>query len=338
MRYGLSFQSQPVETDLESEIFGRDDRHLVTNTLQIPFRFVCCLAFEVVNPSNGNRLPRRGSGTLIGERHVLTCAHNVLNDYSDRSFPISYVRSTNMLVAPARNDRDLPGNVSAIRTARVAPQWQVAANKQAANGNTRRVFGPDQADFALLTLDTPLGSRFPLAPVTMQLPPPPLGWWGHPRFGGNTRIRAYDAALLQRMRGQTITVNLSGYPVDKCRNRPAFRAATPAELAACTGHIPGMPEWRDRGSTQWYSTGRLIEPAQSPGLITYDADSAHGHSGGPVWLNWQGYRNLVAVHTGGFRRLTAPADIIANRGVRITEPLLQQLRAWMRLDRVEPGF
>ena len=338
MRYELNFQSQPLETYSEYEIFGNDDRHLVTNTLQIPFRFVCCLAYEVVNPSNGNRLSLRGSGTLISERHVLTCAHNVLDDYSNRSLPIRYIGSTNMLVAPARNDRDLPGDFSAVKTARVASQWQAAANKQTANGNTQRVFGPVQADFALLTLDTPLGARLPQAPVTMQLPAPPLGWWGHPKVGGNTRIRAYDAALLQRLRNQNITVNLSGYPIDKCQNRPAFRAATPAELAACTGHIPDMPEWRDQGSTQWYSTGRLIEPSQSPGLMTFDADSAQGHSGGPVWLNWQGHRNLVAVNTGGFPRLTAPFDIIANQGVRITAPLLQQLRAWMRMDRVQPGF
>src|SRR6185295_12570106 len=111
MRYGLNFQPQHVKTDFESEIFGHDDRRLVTNTLQIPFRFVCCLAFEVVNPSNGNRLALRGSGTLISERHVLTCAHNVLDDYSNRSLPIRYIRSTNMLVAPARNDRDLRGDV-----------------------------------------------------------------------------------------------------------------------------------------------------------------------------------------------------------------------------------
>jgi V8-like Glu-specific endopeptidase len=338
MTYGPSCRSQPVATMPEAEIFGTDDRQLVTNTLQIPFRFICCLAFDVVNPSNGNTLSVRGSGTLISDRHVLTCAHNILDDYSNRSFPIRYVRSTNILVAPARNDRDLPGDVSTIRTARVAPQWQAAANRQTANGNTQRVFGPVQGDFALLTLDTPLGARMPQGPVTMQLPPPPLGWWGHPRFGGNTRIRAYDAALLQKLRTQNVTVNLSGYPIDKCRNRPAFRAATTAEVNACTGHVPGMPEWRDQGSTQWFSTGRLIEPAQSPGLMTFDADSAQGHSGGPVWLNWQGHRNLVAVNTGGFPRLTAPFDIIANQGVRITAPLLQQLRTWMRLDRVQPGF
>ena len=66
--------------------------------------------------------------------------------------------------------------------------------------------------------------------------------------------------------------------------------------------------------------------------MTFDAYSAQGHSGGPVWLNWQGYRSLVAVHTGGFPRPTAPFDIIANEGVRITAPLLQQLRAWMRVE------
>src|SRR5690348_4375717 len=100
MRYGLSFQSQPVETDLESEIFGNDDRQPVTNTLQIPFRFVCCIAFEVVNPSNGKSIPLRGSGTLIGERHVLTCAHVVLDDHSKTVEKVVTNRTTPVVGAP----------------------------------------------------------------------------------------------------------------------------------------------------------------------------------------------------------------------------------------------
>ncbi|XVU29625.1 trypsin-like serine peptidase [Actinoplanes sp. CA-054009] len=320
----------------EAEIIGPDDRRLVTHTLQIPFRFVCCLAWEVVDTGTGKTFRYRGTGTLISDRHVLTAAHNVLEDYSDRPpafrLPIGYVRSRNLLVAPARNDRDLPGDVSTVRAARVAPRWQATADRQAAAGNTSRVAGPLEADFALLTLDAPLGARLPRAPVTMQLPAPPLGWWGHRRHGGNTRIRAYDPAWMRRLQAQNVMLNVCGYPVDKCRTRPPYRPATAAELAACTGHIPDMPEWTDRGSTQWVATGRLVEPARPPGVLTYDADTAKGHSGSPIWLNWQGYRNLVAIHTG------AQPGHATNRGVPITDTLLHQLRVWMRADRVQPGF
>ena len=323
----------------EYEIFGTDDRLRVTNTLQIPFRFVCCIAFDIVHPTTGNRFALRGSGTLISDRHVLTAAHNVLNDHSFRpglGFPLRYIRSTNIRVAPARNDRDLPGHDSEVQTVRVPPQWQAAANRQTANGNTTRVFAPPQCDYALLTLRNPLGARQPDAPVTMQLPAPPVAWWGHPQFGGNTRIRVISEAVLRRLRGET--VNVAGYPTDKCRRLPARGSATPAQIAACTGHIPGRPEWADQGSTQWHASGRIINPLLSPGLFTFDADMTHGQSGGPVWLNWQGFRNLLAVNTGGSPRSTAPFDIIANQGVRITEVILQRLRAWMRLDRVRPNF
>ncbi|SNY68539.1 trypsin-like serine peptidase [Paractinoplanes atraurantiacus] len=211
---------------------------------------------------------------------------------------------------------------------RVSPQWQATADRQAAGGNKHRIAGPLEADYALVTLEKPLGSR-----------PQPLGWWAHPRLGGNTRIRAYDAALWQRLLKEKVTLNVCGYPADKCRDQPPHGPATPAQLAACTGHVPGRPEWRDIGSTQWLGTGRLIDPARAPGVLTYDADTAPGHSGSPIWLNWEGYRNLVAIHTGPGNRGSAPPHAwISNRGVPISEALLCQLRAWMCLDRVQPNF
>ena len=331
-----AFDAPRRRSGREYIIIGTDDRRLVTNTLSIPFRFVCCLAFEFVNPNTGDRLFRRGSGTLISDRHVLTAAHNVLNDMSQvviatpgiAPFPTRYLRATNMMVAPARNDRILHGNSSSVTAMRVSRPWQATANRQTALGNINHIAAPQQSDYALLTLRFPLGAREPL-PVTMQLPPPPLGWWGHRRFGGNTRIRAYDTALLRRLRNET--VNLSGYPVDKCRSGPRLRAATAAEIAACTGHVPDMEEFRDIGSTQWHSSGQLVNPFQATGLITYNLDSVAGHSGGPIWLNWEGFRNLLAIHTGNF-------NAAANRGILITGQLLSQLRTWMRADRVEPTF
>lgn len=316
----------------EYQIIGTDDRVRVTNTLEIPFRFVCCIELRFIHPTTGAVVPLRGSGTLISDRHVLTAAHNALVDMSTKnsSFPINFVRPNSMFVAPARNDRNFPGWFSDVQTARVSPAWQATANRQTAAGNTAHISPPRQSDWALLTLRTPLGTRQPNAPVTMQLPAPPLAWWSHPQFGGRTRIRAYDNAHWLRLRNESL--NISGYPADKCRHRPARGSATPQEIRACANsRVPDMEDFVDWASTQWRSFGRIVNPFDASGLITYSFDTAGGHSGGPVWLNWEGHRNLVAIHT---RR----HGTTANAGVRITEPLLRQLRVWMRSDRVQPTF
>lgn len=313
----------------DPEIFPPDGRRRVTNTLLVPFRFVCCLEVTFVHPVSGQTVFERGTGTLISDQHVLTAAHVVFSD-SVPSLPGRYLRARNILVAPARNDRVLPFGFSGVTNVRVDPRWQAAASRTAASGT--HVTAPPQADFALLTLATPLGRQDPLV-ATMQLGP--LGFWGSPQQGLGTRIRPIELA---RLRNQP--VNVAGYPIDKCRDRPAFRPATPAEIAACQGTIVDQPEFRDQGSTQWVATDRVVNPAPAdmPEMITYMADSTHGQSGGPVWLNWQGFRNLVAINTTGYPRLTTPFDIIANMGVRITEPLLRLLRGWMRADGVSATF
>lgn len=316
----------------EYNVIGTDDRVRVTNTLEIPFRFICCLELLFRPPATPSPTRLRGSGTLISDRHVLTAAHNVLKNLRtiNSTWPLNFVRPNHIFVAPARNDQNFPGHFSTVRTARVSPVWQ--------NHAARNVVPPRNSDWALLTLSTPLGTRQPNAPVTMQLPAPPLAWWSHRQFGGQTRIRAYDNAHWQRLRRESL--NICGYPADKCRHRPVRGSVTAAEALACANTAvpgdfdtiasPGVVPFVDIGSTQWRSYGRIVNPFDASGLMTYTIDTAPGHSGGPVWINWEGHRNLVGIHT--------RSGSTANAGVRISEPLLRQLRAWMRADGVQPTF
>lgn len=295
----------------EFEIFGTDDRVLITDTTAIPFRFICCLDLVFANPTDPtSSFLLRGSGTLISDRHVLTAAHNVLGDMTRLGAPGIRAMAARIFAAPGRNGTNFPFGRSEAINMRVTPQWQTSANAE--------------FDFALLTLHDPLGATNQTA-----LGNRPLGFWSHPQLGGGTRIRPLEIKVLRNM-----PVNLSGYPSDKCLDQPPDRPATPAELAACTGGLTNI------GSTQWRSFGNVVDPAPAtePRSITYDLDDATGHSGGPIWLRWQDFRNLVAVNTGGFPRPTAPFDIVANMGVRITDDVLRQIREWMKIDGVSATF
>jgi len=305
-------QAPNGESELEYEIIGTDDRILVPDTTAVPFRFICCVESIFTNPG-GAPIRLRGSGTLISDRHVLTAAHLVLAHLPQLG---GRVRPASIMVSPGRNGTRMPFGASATvidaARPRIRPEWLAASNAQ--------------FDFALLTLQRHLGA-----------PSRGLGFWGHNPLGGDTRIRPIALNRLQNR-----TVNLSGYPIDKCLIRPRGRPATQAELNACNNGVTGPIGFFNnrRGTTQWRSLGHIVDtsPATEPLSITFDLDAADGHSGGPVWLNWEGFRNLVAVNTGGFPDPAALTNIIANMGVRITPAVVTQLRAWMRLDNVSANF
>jgi V8-like Glu-specific endopeptidase len=296
-----------------------DERRLVTNPFAVPFCFICWV--EAVSPTFNPAGPKvrflRNSGTIISARHVLTAAHNVLPGPSPSMLTLG---QTIARVAPRRQGRDLLGGISEVTIIRVAPQWLGTADPQ--------------ADFALLTLEHDLGTAIikqpkvgPYAPIDLETPKViqtgegQFGFWSHKRLGGGTRI---IPRTINDLRG--LPLNHAGYPNDKCLDKPSSGSGTTAQLAAC----PSI----DRGSMQWVtSDGRVVDPAPStaPGLLLHNLDTKPGQDGGPIWIHWKGYRNLVAIHTGDF-------SSTANMSVRITEPLLRQLRKWMREDRVKPTF
>jgi V8-like Glu-specific endopeptidase len=317
----------------EAEVLGNDDRRIVPDTLAIPFRFVCCIRMTFTHPTTGYPMVLRGSGTLISDRHVLTCAHNILEDVSrfnqhkgltgTDAFPARPLWANRIFVAPALNGREMVANVAGVSQMHVARRWRAFADS-VARGN-RPGLAPSEDDFGLLTLDAPLGAM-QLPETGMQLSPPPLGFWGHPRFGGGTRIRPIDPAKLRNQ-----TVNIAGYPSDKCLDLPHIGSLSDEGALFCELRQPGNSIFDDQGSTQWVSTGQVISPSlpSSPRLLTHNTDMFSGQSGSPLWVRWLGFRNLVGINTSDFLSPSNPPRVTANQAVRITEELITEVRAWM---------
>src|SRR4051812_36655894 len=109
---------------LETEILGADGRVRVADTLPVPFRFVCCLEMFFTHPNNPlDQIRVRGSGTLISDRHVLTCGHNLL--FSLPGFAAAgRVRPARVTVTPARNGTATPFGEADADEMRLPAQWE----------------------------------------------------------------------------------------------------------------------------------------------------------------------------------------------------------------------
>ncbi len=293
--------------EIESEITGGDDsRGPVMDTAPIPYRFVCWLDLDF-GVINGNQVTVRGSGTLISPRHVLTAGHNLFNVFGGVARTVVRVR-----VGPGFNclakRGDIFGLATSLRT-RVSDEWQNTRNRQ--------------FDYGVITLRSPIGSSTPAA-----LGGKTLGWWGNKDDGGDTRINPTPVARLAGLH-----VNTSGYPRDKCCVRGISltqQCHSNSALAPCQPHLWATVAFR--------SFGRITDasPAAAPRLMFYDLDTCPGHSGGPIWTTWRDdssgvtYRNLVAIHTGAARTIVPALANVANRGVRITEEVMTDVRRLMR--------
>jgi len=269
-----------------------DDRRPVVDTTAVPYRWICHLALDFgPDPAHpNNNIHARGSGTLISDRHVLTAGHNII---SPRFGQVQGIR-----VTPGHNcaaSRAAPLGFTTAASWQTHPQWQAARNFQ--------------FDFGLLTLRSAIGRQRQPA-----LGNQPLGFWGSTDLGEGTRINPRTPADLNRRRAY-----ISGYPGDKC----CFRRFDPT-----TQHCR-VNSW---AGAQFRSSGHITNPspASAPRLILYDLDTYFGHSGSPVWLRWDRFRNLVAVHTGPGSAVPSEPPHVSNRGVRVTADLLAQVRDWMR--------
>ncbi len=279
----------------EFEIIGADDRILVRNTLRVPFRWICSLDLYFPDPDDPSRERHyRGSGTLISPRHALTAGHNIYDRIkgSKGTFAVSHVGRA--VVTPARNgaartaSAKSPLGTTHASAFHISRHWRITRNKE--------------FDFGLITLADAVGSkRYPM------LGNQPLGYWGSRRWGTGTRIRPRRPEVLQGK-----SVNISGYPADKCGIRPPGGSTS----RSCPD------SW---ATAQWRAFSRVTnaKPPSVPRLLFHSLDTFAGHSGSPVWLRWRQFRNLIAIHT------SAPRTGSNNEAVRITRQVIREVQSWM---------
>jgi len=281
------------EIEGEEEILGADDRKVVRNTTAAPYRWVCCLDLYYPDPDDSKKLQfYRGSGTLIGEKHVLTCGHNLVNNIEGSKGTTRKLAVKRIVVTPGRNGAattargKAPFGKCRAASCRTSDQWKASLDRQ--------------YDFGLIKLQRNLGGGS-------------TGYWGSPSKGQKTKIEVVDPSA---MSGKIL--NLSGYPGDKCKDQPPVGSASKAMIQACA-----ESDW---ASAQWRASGSVVNPSPSgnPRLIVYNPDTFGGHSGSPVWFYYaNGVRNLIAIHTGNWPPLSA------NRGVRLTAENLNLVKKWM---------
>jgi V8-like Glu-specific endopeptidase len=282
----------------EQEVIPPDERELVAQTLAVPNRWICSLdvTFEKPYPKGWTSGFARGSGLLIGPRHVLTAAHGIYSDGGKS--PKSIV------VAPARNGRRTP-----LGTFKAAA-WTVSSRAFGQYGIAR------DFDFGIVHLDRDIA-----APSYAALGNKPLGHWGSPSLGQGTEMGGLARDWLAGKR-----VFVCGYPGDRCGVKP-LDLKDPK--ASCSKDDQATTQWIGNGlASVPAQRPRLLHHAA-------DTAKGQSGSPVWVKFT-DGRRSLVGVHVAPHIMMTADAKgttkalpVQANEAVHLGDEVARLIRAWL---------
>lgn len=296
---------------------GSTVRQPLAKMLDRPNRWVCKLQVVTRDPVDGALQVNFGSGLLIGDRHVLTAAHVLVDSRFDGQGKfLRTLDATSVVVIPGLNGRGRKAggkatdtmpfgwtHGTAFRTARV---FRIASH---ASGSQ-----PKDFDYAVIRLAEPMGSH-----KFTALGGAALGHWGDAAHGGLTRINPKAPGSLTGVK-----VNAIGYPSDKCRDQPAGRVITRAEYDACPA--------ADLGSVPWYGFDKITSSGSaSASFATMElaSDVAPGMSGGPVWLRWNDARNLIGILHGCDATKSKDDPFVGTLATLITASAKREIDSWL---------
>jgi V8-like Glu-specific endopeptidase len=288
-------------TDSGVGIIGRDDRQPVSNTLNVPFRWICQLWIRR-RDSNGKVTDTGGTGVLVSPRHVLTAAHAIKEDKQNASNGewVSY-EATQIRVVPGRDGGDRPFDT-----------YNVKLPPQIASGWTPRGNAGSEHDYALLTLDAAAGDK-----TFKSLGNQKLGYWGSAASPQATAV-SQDPRTLAGATGIS-----AGYPNDRGGAVKPF--TTSGQLGvlprqrfmrftadACQGQS-GSPVWVTAGS-EFRLVGLLVRVEAAGALvipITRDVAKQ--------------LRDFMGNASDAFKDPTASSSSSSTRETAVWEPEDQQL-------------
>lgn len=284
----------PSEVATERRVIGAGDSRKkvrqVGNIKKVPFRWICTFKVTFRDPDDTakHREFEGGTGVLISPNHILTAAHVV---YADIPGSRGTIKRQKALRIRAYIGRD-GGTSSAIEISDSQSIAFLPAFKRDMDV---------RCDFAVIKLKEKVGLR-----KSKKLNGQVLGYWGSPKWGQNTHIKALTTDYLK-----TQIVNVGGYP--KGKNGMQYLAYDKVKSAPPTAKGTPIKE-----------------------LITYLVDTGDGQSGAPVWkyIKSSGKRYLVAVHHGScvasLDGCIKSGKVTSNLGVLITPAILKQIQSWKK--------
>ena len=183
-------------------IHGADDRVAVSNTAEIPCRWICQL-FIRSRTSEGIVVESGATGVLISPRHVLTVAHAICGSSRNSRNQLVTTDAFDVRVTPARDGGDRPfGTVGATLPAMLPAQWSQRAM-------------PPHYDYAVLTLDKRIGDE-----MFKRLGGAKLCYWGSLTCGHKSLAARVPPESLEG-----VTAFTAGYPKDRGNAESLFRTS-----------------------------------------------------------------------------------------------------------------